>query len=226
VRLWSLKGEKLRGMRSDFQPSSIKDGQYAAQSLDDALTALCSGRITSTEGEGRKHYSQAHRPQRSSLLRRLRSLERIGSTSSRLAICFCGRHNASLVPRYSYKYCRVPRTPEPGLGRPVESAGHVLRDRQPRSYSAAMEHRSHCSAQDIRWPPQRRRCSFCHCVHVLKTDPGRSVSASTPIRCILPPARATGHLVCGMRRRAHASGPSLDTKATSPRWRSALMAST
>jgi transcription initiation factor TFIID subunit 5 len=29
VRLWSLKGEKLRGMRSDFQPSSIKDGQYS-----------------------------------------------------------------------------------------------------------------------------------------------------------------------------------------------------
>jgi transcription initiation factor TFIID subunit 5 len=26
IRLWSLKGEKLKGMRSDFQPSSIKDG--------------------------------------------------------------------------------------------------------------------------------------------------------------------------------------------------------
>lgn len=26
IRLWSLKGEKLRGMRSDFQPSSVKDG--------------------------------------------------------------------------------------------------------------------------------------------------------------------------------------------------------
>lgn len=26
VRLWSLKGEKLRGMRSDFQASAIKDG--------------------------------------------------------------------------------------------------------------------------------------------------------------------------------------------------------
>ncbi|KAF9787257.1 TFIID and SAGA subunit [Thelephora terrestris] len=25
IRLWSLKGEKLRGMRSDFQPSSVKD---------------------------------------------------------------------------------------------------------------------------------------------------------------------------------------------------------
>lgn len=26
IRLWSLKGERLRGMRSDFQPSSVKDG--------------------------------------------------------------------------------------------------------------------------------------------------------------------------------------------------------
>ena len=26
IRLWSLKGEKLKGMRSDFQTSSIRDG--------------------------------------------------------------------------------------------------------------------------------------------------------------------------------------------------------
>jgi transcription initiation factor TFIID subunit 5 len=26
IRLWSLKGEKLKGMRSDFQSSSVKDG--------------------------------------------------------------------------------------------------------------------------------------------------------------------------------------------------------
>lgn len=26
IKIWSLKGEKLRGMRSDFTPSSIKDG--------------------------------------------------------------------------------------------------------------------------------------------------------------------------------------------------------
>lgn len=28
IRLWSLKGEKLKGFRSDFQSSSIKDGQF------------------------------------------------------------------------------------------------------------------------------------------------------------------------------------------------------
>lgn len=29
IRLWSLKGEKLRGMRSDFQPTAVKDGLYS-----------------------------------------------------------------------------------------------------------------------------------------------------------------------------------------------------
>lgn len=29
VRLWSLKGEKLKGLRSDFQTSSIGGGWYS-----------------------------------------------------------------------------------------------------------------------------------------------------------------------------------------------------
>ena len=28
IRLWNLKGEKLRGMRSDFDPAEVKDGMY------------------------------------------------------------------------------------------------------------------------------------------------------------------------------------------------------
>ena len=28
IRLWSLKGEKLRGMRSDFSLSAVKDGIF------------------------------------------------------------------------------------------------------------------------------------------------------------------------------------------------------
>lgn len=28
IRLWNLKGEKLRGMRSDFDPADAKDGAY------------------------------------------------------------------------------------------------------------------------------------------------------------------------------------------------------
>ena len=36
IRLWSLKGEKLRGMRSDFTPSSIKDGTRLDLLVDQA----------------------------------------------------------------------------------------------------------------------------------------------------------------------------------------------
>jgi transcription initiation factor TFIID subunit 5 len=28
IRLWSLKGEKLRGIRSDFSLSTVKDGKF------------------------------------------------------------------------------------------------------------------------------------------------------------------------------------------------------
>jgi len=28
VRIWSLKGEKLRGLRSDYEAGSVKDGEF------------------------------------------------------------------------------------------------------------------------------------------------------------------------------------------------------
>lgn len=37
IRLWSLKGEKLKGMRSDFQSSSIKDGQSSILGCPDDI---------------------------------------------------------------------------------------------------------------------------------------------------------------------------------------------
>ena len=68
IRLWSLKGEKLRGMRSDFQPSTIKDGpRYPAQRLDIPLTVYYSGLTTQTQGKGRNHNQEADRAQRTSL---------------------------------------------------------------------------------------------------------------------------------------------------------------
>lgn len=33
IRLWSLNGEKLKGFRSDFQSSSVKDGKRASASI-------------------------------------------------------------------------------------------------------------------------------------------------------------------------------------------------
>lgn len=29
IRLWNLKGEKLRGMRSDFDPNAIRDRKHS-----------------------------------------------------------------------------------------------------------------------------------------------------------------------------------------------------
>jgi transcription initiation factor TFIID subunit 5 len=39
IRLWSLKGEKLTGYRSDFQSSAVKDGKLTVvNSWDDRLS--------------------------------------------------------------------------------------------------------------------------------------------------------------------------------------------
>lgn len=40
VRLWSLKGEKLRGMRSDFQASSVKDSERHELPADDCADVV------------------------------------------------------------------------------------------------------------------------------------------------------------------------------------------
>ena len=40
IRIWSLKGEKLRGFRNDFQPSSVKDGDLPIFSLGHLFITL------------------------------------------------------------------------------------------------------------------------------------------------------------------------------------------
>lgn len=68
IRLWSLKGEKLRGMRSDFQPSSIKDGpRYPVQRLDVPLIIYFSCLTTKTQGKGRNDNQKTDRTQRANL---------------------------------------------------------------------------------------------------------------------------------------------------------------
>ena len=68
IRLWSLKGEKLRGMRSDFQPSSVKDGpRYPVQHLDMALTIYFSRLTAQTQRKGRNDNQKADRAQWASL---------------------------------------------------------------------------------------------------------------------------------------------------------------
>ena len=69
IRLWSLKSEKLRGMRSDFQPSSIKDGpRYSVQRLAVALIIHFSCIITKTQGKGGNGNQKADRAQWAGLL--------------------------------------------------------------------------------------------------------------------------------------------------------------
>ena len=64
IRLWSLKGEKLRGMRSDFQPSSIKDGPcHSTQQLAVQLMVRFSCITTETQGKGRNDNQKADRAQ-------------------------------------------------------------------------------------------------------------------------------------------------------------------
>ena len=69
IRLWSLKGEKLRGMRSDFQPSSIKDGpRYSIQWLAMLLMIHFSCITTKTQGKGRNGNQKVDRAQWAGLL--------------------------------------------------------------------------------------------------------------------------------------------------------------
>jgi hypothetical protein len=69
IRLWSLKGEKLRGMRSDFQPSSVKDRScHSVQQLAASLTIHFSGIIEKAQGKRRNGNQKADRAQWTSLL--------------------------------------------------------------------------------------------------------------------------------------------------------------
>lgn len=69
IRLWSLKGEKLRGMRSDFQPSSVKDGPcHPVQRLGIPLMILSSCITAKTQGKGRDDNQKADWAQWSGLL--------------------------------------------------------------------------------------------------------------------------------------------------------------
>ena len=68
IRLWSLKGEKLRGMRSDFQPNSVKDGPCTplngGYATDDSSSCIAA----KTQRKGRNDNQKTDRAQRSGLL--------------------------------------------------------------------------------------------------------------------------------------------------------------
>lgn len=64
IRIWSLKGEKLTGYRSDFQSSSVKDGEL--KPYNDCITTkklmFPSYLVTQTARKGWLDDSEAHWP--------------------------------------------------------------------------------------------------------------------------------------------------------------------
>lgn len=63
IRIWSLKGEKLTGYRSDFQSSSVKDGKLGP--YNDYITIrlmFLSYLVTQTARKGWFDDSEAHWP--------------------------------------------------------------------------------------------------------------------------------------------------------------------
>lgn len=90
VRLWSLKGEKLKGMRSDFDPVNIRDCAYRPSLIHHLLKAL--GLITFSlspsllpQKDTRKVWlvdAQTHRAFRPRLRSLLLSIDRLFRSSS------------------------------------------------------------------------------------------------------------------------------------------------
>ena len=54
IRLWNLKGDKLKGMRSDFNLSAIKDGMFASSVYSCWDRTLMKLQATHSNGRARK----------------------------------------------------------------------------------------------------------------------------------------------------------------------------
>lgn len=79
IRLWSLKGEKLKGLRSDFSSSSVKDGPFQVYGYSTSINPPNSFISEQDKGKEREYIKKINRPQRACLLRCLRPAEWIGS---------------------------------------------------------------------------------------------------------------------------------------------------
>lgn len=112
IRLWNLKGEKLRGMRSDFQVTGVKDGMTRSISLpanshDSRLFSEASPRKAGL------NYSQTDRPLWPGLYNRIRYLLSYPALPSLL---FRRYDNASLVAGHAHKRVGISRTSSTCMG--------------------------------------------------------------------------------------------------------------
>jgi transcription initiation factor TFIID subunit 5 len=83
VRLWSLKGERLQGMRSDFQASAIKDGAVLLVPLHSSLTTCIAAGLRRLKEKG------------GSTTRKL-----IGHSGPVYAVAFDETHGSAAPPRH------------------------------------------------------------------------------------------------------------------------------
>jgi hypothetical protein len=127
IRLWSLKSEKLRGMRSDFQPSSIKDGpRHFVQPSDVLLIIYLSCGAAKAQGKGRDHDQKVDRAQRTDLFTLFRPIERFCYLAKIFALLLRGWNCAVMVTRHNDKHSRLSGPSKPSLGCKMESDGGIF----------------------------------------------------------------------------------------------------
>ena len=131
IRLWSLKSEKLKGMRSDFQPSSIKDGSPPfVQPSDVLLIIYLSCGAAKAQGKGRDYDQKVDRAQRTDLFTLFRPIEWLCCLATTSSLLLRGWNGTTMVIGYSDKSSRLPWPPESGLGREMESDGGIFCHRE------------------------------------------------------------------------------------------------
>jgi len=130
IRIWSLKGEKLKGLRSDFQASSIRDCGLLSQFPKLVLINIyCSWINSKNKRKGRKLDSEAHRPQWSSILAILRPSQWLCRASQISAVSVCRCYGEIMVVRNHDQCRRVSWSSKSRMGYSMESHGHLFCDR-------------------------------------------------------------------------------------------------
>lgn len=127
IRLWSLKSEKLRGMRSDFQPSSIKDGSPPfVQPSDVLLIIYLSCGAAKAQGKGRDYDQKVDRAQRTDLFTLFRPIERFCYLAKIFTLLLRRWNCTVMVARYDDEPSRLSGSSKPSLGCKMESDGRIF----------------------------------------------------------------------------------------------------
>jgi hypothetical protein len=170
VRLWSLKGEKLRGIRSDFEASNVRDGASASSTLSDphpwadpVITHSCSVVAKEDAGKVGDIDAQADRPLGTRLRPLVLALGRLGRAAAPSAVGLGRRHRPPVVDGHVLGPRRLQGSPGPRLGRRMGARWRLLCQRRPRPDGPALGRRADERAADVCRPPRRRRRQSLAC---------------------------------------------------------------